>query len=219
MKFVDILVLLIIVFTVLRAYRKTLGKNARDWASLAFSIWFTLRTYGKLSVIIAKLPIISNILGFINKNILVKIADIDNEVVYNFSKLKAMNLSKEFNYFFEKSSIFRNKQDIPFTEFSMGLAVNVASIIIIFLVTVLVIRLLFSTFDNVNSFAGTTSIEKPAGMLFGFLKSLVYVMIIAIIVHSLSTYYNSGLLYDQYHKSIIVKTLYESNLLSFIFGV
>lgn len=219
MNSMDILAILIIVFVVIIGYRKNLINSFVDWLSIAGSLFISLRFFGSFTKVVRNTPIVSDILKVINDNIIVKIAEFDKEVTLTLDSFKTMKLSKEFIYFFKKSDIFKSKTEVPISELSLGLVINVGSIVLLFVICVFIFKFLIRFLDDSTNMAGLTTINKGGSAVFSILRSFVYISIIAIIVFNISIFFNSGFFYDLYHKSAILKAFYSSNLISWMFGV
>ncbi len=166
-----------------------------------------------------KFPGINSILEMINVNVLSKLSSLDNEMEFSINSFKNMDFSKSVIYFFQKSSIFSASEKITFSELSMGLFINMVSVVVLFIITTFIFRTIFNSLDYMNKMAGLSTYEKFGSMLFSFMKSLVYATLIAFIVYNISVFFNSGALYDAYHSSTFAKLLYNNGLIEWMFGV
>ena len=64
--------------------------------------------------------------------------------------------------------------------------------------------------------AGLMGIERLGGLIFTILRGFSYGLVVAIIVHNLAGFFNSGLVYDLYHQSNLATLFYDSGLLQAI---
>lgn len=219
MNLVDLFIIVIIgIFTYI-GYKKSFISSFTDWAGIGISLWITLHFYGMFAGVVRRLPGIKQIVIILKDSVLSKFNGADNEIKFNIASFTKMKLSKTMIYFFEKSDIFNGKDVINFTELSIGLFVNVLSIIILFFVTSIILKYILSYFDNYNIMAGFSLYQKLGSTLFGFMKSLIYATLIVFIVYNASTFFNSGAIYNMYHNSLLSKLLYSNGVIEFLFGV
>ncbi len=219
MNSIDLIMIVIVLLTVFLGYRKSFMKSFVEWISLSMSLWITLHFFGNFANVVAKLPGVSSITGLLNDALLSKFASLDQELDFSIASFEKMNFSKSLMYFFKNSNIFKGAGKTTFGELSIGLFVNVLSIILLFIITTFILRAIFNSFEYLNKMAGFNHFQKVGAVLFSFLKSLVYVTLIAFIVYNISVFFNSGIFYDAYHSSIFAKLLYNNGLIEWAFGV
>lgn len=219
MRIVDLIILIVVLITMLKAYRKPIMQCFLEWTTLVAGLWITLHNFGRFTRFVIKLPGINKILTLINENLLDKFTSIDSETTFTIAGFKEMKFSKEFIYFFEKSSIFANKPEVTFSELSLGLLINVISLILLFFIITFILKIIIGFIDDRTQMVGFNGIEKSGSVLFGFLKALIYAALIAMIVYNISTFFNAGFLFDEYHKSVFAKLIYDSGLIEMLFGV
>lgn len=210
----NILILVIIILTVLSGYRKNLFRNFFDFLSLFLAFVISLRHFGTFASFVGNLPGIKQVLALLQDKVLSQLSSMDSETVFNMAKLRELNMASEFNYFFEHGSFFKKKDTIVFSELSIGLVTNVLAIVILFTLTLFIVRLIGSFIENSNRMAGLTLIDRSGGMVFSLLKSFIYAAIIALVLQNIASFYNSGFLYDLYHKSALAKFFYEGGVAS-----
>lgn len=217
MNITDLLVLVLIVLTVFLGYRKNLFRNFFDFFSLLLGLMVAFKNYGRFAQTVENLPGIKQLLATL-KVFLGEKAGFDQDLSFTLESLQEMDFTKEYNFFFENGSFFRDQREILFSDLSIGLVTNVLAIILLFLGTTFVIRLLGSLIENSNKMAGLTAVDRAGGMIFSFLKALIYAAVIAVVVHNIAGFFNSGILYDLFHESAFAKFFYESGLIDKIIG-
>lgn len=217
MNITDLLVIILIALTVFLGYRKNLFRNFFDFFSLLLGLVVAFKNYGRFAQIVEGFPGIKQLLAAL-KVFLGEKAGFDQDLSFTLESLSDMDFTKEYNFFFENGSFFREQREILFSDLSIGLVTNVLAIILLFLGTTFVIRLLGSLIENSNKMAGLTSVDRAGGMIFSFLKALVYAAVIAVVVHNIASFFNSGLLYDLYHESAFAQFFYDSGLIEKIIG-
>ncbi|HHX04157.1 MAG TPA: hypothetical protein GX733_07715 [Tissierellia bacterium] len=210
MNITDLLILAITAVTLLLAYRKNLFRNFFDFVSLWAALHIGFRYFGEFAVRVEKLPGISHLIDFLKSSLFSKLDTLDEEAKFTLQELKNLNMSDEFNYFFEQGSFFKDKDQIVFSELSLGLVSNVLAIIILVVITLIVVRLLSSFFENSHRMAGLTSVDRVGGLVFSFLKAMVYAAVIVVVAKNIAMFFNSGILYDIYHKSSFASFFYEN---------
>ncbi|WP_459129418.1 CvpA family protein [Guggenheimella bovis] len=211
----DILILITILLTLFAGYRKNLFRNFFDFFSIFAALVVAFRLFGTFAGFVQKIPGISHILGAVQKGILSPLSSMDEETQFTLKQLHEINMTPEFNYFFKQGSFFREKESIVFTELAIQLITNIIAIILLYLLVFFLTRFIGGLIENSNKMAGLTSIDRTGGIIFSLLKSFIYASLIAIVVHSVASFYNSGLLYDLYHKSILAKFFYEDAMITF----
>lgn len=217
MNITDLFALILIVLTVFLGYRKNLFRNFFDFFSLLLGLMVAFKNYGRFAQIVEGLPGIKQLLSTL-KVFLGEKAGFDQDLTFTLESLQEMDFTKEYNFFFENGSFFRNQREILFSDLAIGLVTNVLAIILLFLGTTFVIRLIGGLIENSNKMAGLTVVDRAGGMIFSFLKALVYVAIVAVLVHNIAGFFNSGLLYDLYHESRFAQFIYDSGLIDTLIG-
>lgn len=217
MNITDLFVLIVIALTVFLGYRKNLFRNFFDFFSLLMGLMIAFKNYGRFAQTVEGLPGIKQLLSTL-KVFLGEKAGFDQDLSFTLESLQEMSFTKEYNFFFENGSFFRDQREILFSDLSIGLVTNVLAIILLFLGTTFVIRLLGSLIENSNKMAGLTIVDRAGGMVFSFLKAMIYAAVVAVIVHNMASFFNSGLIYDLFHKSAFAKFFYESGLIGKIIG-
>lgn len=217
MNLTDLFVLILIALTVFLGYRKNLFRNFFDFFALLLGLMVAFKNYGRFAATVENLPGIKQLLATL-KVFLGEKAGFDQDLSFTLEDLQGMDFTKEYNFFFENGSFFRNQREILFSDLAVGLVTNVLAIILLFLATTFVIRFVGSLIENSNKMAGLTVVDRAGGMVFSFLKAMVYAAIIAVVVHNVAGFFNSGLLYDLYHKSNFAQFFYDSGLLDTLIG-
>lgn len=217
MNVTDLMILVIIALTVIIGYRKNLFRNSTEFFSLAISLWVSFRYYGGFASIVEKLPGIKGFFNLFQKLLLSKLESFDKEINFTLEGLQRTGMSKEFNFFFKNGSFFKQKDTIVFSELTTGLILNVLSIIILFMLCIFIIRFLSSLYENSSRMPGAIPVERFGGVLFSFLKGLIYAAVIALVVSNISVFFNSGALYDLFYKSKIAMYLYDSGFVGLFF--
>ena len=217
MNITDLFVLIVIALTVFLGYRKNLFRNFFDFFSLLMGLMIAFKNYGRFAQTVEGLPGIKQLLSTL-KVFLGEKAGFDQDLSFTLESLQEMSFTKEYNFFFENGSFFRDQREILFSDLSIGLVTNVLAIILLFLGTTFVIRLLGSLIENSNKMAGLTIVDRAGGMVFSFLKAMIYAAVVAVTVHNMASFFNSGLIYDLFHKSAFAKFFYESGLIGKIIG-
>ncbi len=219
MNNVDLIIIFVIVITVLLGYRKSFVRSFTDWVSVSVSLWFTLHNFGGFTKFIDKIPGINSIVNLIDVNLLSKLSSLDKEMDFSISSFENMNFSKTLLYFFKKSSLFSTSESVTFSQLSIGLFKNMISVIVLFIICSFILKAIFGSFEYVNKMAGFNTYQRAGSILFSFLKSIVYVTLIAFLVFNIASFFNSGILYDAYHSSTLAKILYNNGLIEWVFGV
>lgn len=213
MNITDLFIIILIGITMLLGYRKNLFRNFFDFLSLWLSLIVSFRYFGDFAEIVEKIPGISHLLEFLRTNLFTRLDVLDEEAQFTLQELKDLGMSEEFNYFFEQGSFFREKSRLVFSELSLGLVTNVLAIILLVVLTLVVVRLLSSFFENSHRMAGLTNVDRAGGLIFSFLKAMVYAAVIAVVVKNIAMFFNSGLLYDMFHESAFAQFFYDSGIL------
>ncbi|MDI9471833.1 MAG: hypothetical protein GX260_01025 [Tissierellia bacterium] len=209
MNITDLIILAITAVTLLLAYRKNLFRNFFDFLSLWAALHIGFRHFGAFAVRVEKMPGVSHLLDFLRNSLFSKLDTLDEEAQFTLQELKNLNMSDEFNYFFEQGSFFQEKDQIVFSELSLGLVSNVLAIILLIIFTLIVVRLISSLFENSHRMAGLTTVDRAGGLVFSFLKAMVYAAVIVVTAKNIAMFFNSGILYDIYHKSLFAKFFYD----------
>ncbi len=217
MSSTDILILVIIVFTILIGYRKSLFRNVSEFFSLAISLWVSFNYFGKFAASINKVSVFRSFFGFLNRIVFSKLSSFDEEIRFTLNELENTGMTKEFNLFFKNGTFFKEKGSLVFTELSQALVLNVLAIIILFVLTLLISRFVFSFFENTNRMPGAISIERVGGVVFSLLKGLIYGAIIALLVSNVAVFFKTGPLHDLFYSSKISLYLYNSGFVGFFF--
>lgn len=217
MNIVDLLIILIIAITVFLGYRKNLFRNFFDFISLLGAFFISLRFYGPFATKLETLPISRQFINFINENLIQRLSSFDAETRFTLEGFRSLEISESFNFFFEQGNFFENSNQITFTELSKGLLTNVMALVLLFVFSLIIIRFLGQLFERINKMAGLTLVDRFGGVLFSFLKAMIYAGIIAVIVNNLSSFFNAGLLYDLYHESRFATFFFDSGLLDNLF--
>ncbi len=210
MNITDLLILALIAVTLLLAYRKNLFRNFFDFISLGGALFVGFRYFGEFAVRVEKLPGVSHLLDFLRNSLFSKLDTLDEEAQFTLQELKNLKMSDEFNYFFEQGSFFKEKDQIVFSELSLGLVSNVLAIILLVVGTLIIVRLLSAVFENSHRMAGLTSVDRLGGLVFSFLKAMIYAAVIVVVAKNIAMFFNSGLLYDIYHESSFAAFFYEN---------
>lgn len=217
MNITDLFVMILIVLTVFLGYRKNLFRNFFDFISLLLGLMVAFKNYGRFAETVEGLPGIKQLLAAL-KVFLGEKAGFDQDLSFTLESLQEMDFTKEYNFFFENGSFFRNQREILFSDLAIGLVTNVLAIILLFLVTTFVVRLVGSLIENSNKMAGLTSVDRAGGMIFSFLKAMIYAAVVAVVVHNIASFFNSGLLYELFHDSAFAQFFYDSGLIDRIIG-
>lgn len=217
MNITDLFALIVIALTVFLGYRKNLFRNFFDFLSLLLGLMVAFKNYGRFAQIVEDLPGVKQLLASL-KNFLGEKAGFDQDLSFTLESLQEMDFTKEYNFFFENGSFFRNQREILFSDLSVGLVTNVAAIILLFLGTTFVIRIVGGLIENSNKMAGLTVVDRAGGMVFSFLKAMVYVAVVAVVAHNVAGFFNSGLLYDLFYESQFARFIYDSGLIDTIIG-
>lgn len=217
MNIVDLLIIVIIALTVFLGYRKNLFRNFFDFISLLGAFFVSLRFYGSFATKLETLPVSRQFIDFINDNIIQRLSSFDAETKFTLDGFRSLEVSESFNFFFEQGNFFEKSNQITFTELSKGLLTNVMALVLLFILSLIVIRFIGSLVERVNKMAGLTITDRIGGVLFSFLKAMIYAGIIAVIVNNISAFFNAGILYDLYHESKFATFFFDSGLLDNLF--
>lgn len=217
MNITDLIIILLMALTVFLGYRKNLFRNFFDFFSLIAGFVVAFKFYGTFANVVEGLPGVKQALAKI-RDLLVDKLQFDNDVTFKMADINKMNVTEEYKSFFSNGSFFKRSEEIVFSDFSISLVTNVLAIILLFLITLFLVRFIGSFIENSNKMAGLTFIDRGGGVIFSFLKSLIYAGVLAVVVHNISMYFNSGILYDLYNGSSIAKFLFESGLIGKIIG-
>lgn len=197
-------------------YRKNLIRNFFDFLAVLLSIYVSSHYFGSFASVVVKVPGISHLIGFISKTFITKLEILDTETLFTLQAMQDMDLGKDFGVFFERGSFFREKSELVFSELSLALVSNVAAIVLLFLLTLFIVRFLGSFVENINKMAGLMGIERLGGLVFSSLRGFTYGLIVALIIHNVAGFFNSGLVYNLYHQSSFATMFYDSGILEAI---
>ena len=216
MNLADGIILLLVLLSVLFGYRKNLIRNFFDFLSVIVSLFIASHYFGSFASIVVKVPGMSHLMSFINGTIISKLESLDTETSFTLQGMKALGLGNDFGTFFERGSFFTEKSELVFSELSLALVTNVAAIVILFVLSLFIINFLGSLLENSNRMAGLMGIERLGSLIFTILRGFSYGLVVAIIVHNMASFFNSGLVYDLYHQSNLATLFYDSGLLKAI---
>ncbi|NLY36874.1 MAG: hypothetical protein GX046_06545 [Tissierellia bacterium] len=213
MNLADGIILFMVALSVLFGYRKNLIRNFFDFLAVIVSLYISSHFFGAFASFVVTVPGVSHLMKFISGTIISKLQSLDSETVFTLQGMKDLNLGQDFGAFFERGSFFTEKSELVFSELSLALVSNVAAIVLLFIASLFVIHLIGSFFENTNKMAGLMGIERLGGLVFSTLRGLSYGLVVALIVHNLAGFFNSGLVYDLYHQSSFATMFYDSGLL------
>ncbi len=216
MNLADGIILFLVALSVLFGYRKNLIRNFFDFLAVLASLFIASHYFGSFANLVFKVPGIKQILGFISETVISKLESLDTETIFTLQGMKDLNLGQDFGTFFERGSFFTEKSELVFSELSLALVTNMAAMVILFVGSLFLIKLLGSIFENTNRMAGFMGIERLGGLIFSVLRGFTYGLVVAIIVHNLAGFFNSGLIYDLYHQSTLATLFYDSGILGAI---
>ncbi|PID82416.1 MAG: hypothetical protein CSB16_01575 [Clostridiales bacterium] len=217
MSSTDIFILVIIIFTMLIGYRKSLFRNVSEFFTLAISLWVAFNFFGKFAGSLNKISAFRSFFAFLNRIIFSKLTSFDEEINFTLKELENTGMTKEFNLFFKNGTFFKEKGSLVFTELSQALVLNVLSIVILFVLTMLVLKFVFSFFENTSRMPGAINIERVGGIVFSLLKGLLYGAIIALVVSNIAVFFKTGPMHDLFYNSKISLYLYNSGFVGFFF--
>lgn len=216
MNLTDGLILFLVVLSAIFGYRKNLLRNFFDFLAVLMSLYISSHFYGTFAGIVVKIPGISHVMNFLNNTIITKLTALDKETTFTLEGIKKVGLGEGFGTFFEKGSFFREKSELVFSELSLGMVSNVLSLVFLFILSLFVIHFISGLVENANRMPGLMGIDRLGGMIFAVLRGFTYGMILALIVYNLAGFFNSGLVYDLFHKSSIATMYYDSGLMKAI---
>lgn len=216
MNLADGLILTLVVLSVLFGYRKNLIRNFFDFLGVLVSLFVASHFFGEFAAFVVKVPGMSHLMGFINSTIISRLETLDTETSFTLQGMKELGLGQDFGAFFERGSFFTEKSELVFSELSLALVTNVAALVILFVISLFVINFLGSLLENSNGMAGFMGIERMGSLVFTVLRGFSYGLVVALIVHNLAGFFNSGMIYDLYHQSNFATLFYESGLIQAI---
>lgn len=216
MNLADGIIIFLVVLSMIFGYRKNLIRNFFDFLAVLLSIYVSSHYFGSFASMVVKVPGISHLIGFISKTFITKLEILDTETLFTLQAMQDMDLGKDFGVFFERGSFFREKSELVFSELSLALVSNVAAIVLLFLLTLFIVRFLGSFVENINKMAGLMGIERLGGLVFSSLRGFTYGLIVALIIHNVAGFFNSGLVYNLYHQSSFATMFYDSGILEAI---
>lgn len=216
MNLADGIIIFLVVLSMIFGYRKNLIRNFFDFLAVLLSIYVSSHYFGSFASVVVKVPGISHLIGFISKTFITKLEILDTETLFTLQAMQDMDLGKDFGVFFERGSFFREKSELVFSELSLALVSNVAAIVLLFLLTLFIVRFLGSFVENINKMAGLMGIERLGGLVFSSLRGFTYGLIVALIIHNVAGFFNSGLVYNLYHQSSFATMFYDSGILEAI---
>lgn len=216
MNLADGIIIFLVVLSMIFGYRKNLIRNFFDFLAVLLSIYVSSHYFGSFASVVVKVPGISHLIGFISKTVITKLEILDTETLFTLQAMQDMDLGKDFGVFFERGSFFREKSELVFSELSLALVSNVAAIVLLFLLTLFIVRFLGSFVENINKMAGLMGIERLGGLVFSSLRGFTYGLIVALIIHNVAGFFNSGLVYNLYHQSSFATMFYDSGILEAI---
>lgn len=216
MNLTDGIILFLVVLSAIFGYRKNLFRNFFDFMAVLLSLAISTHYYGTFAEIVVKIPGISHIIGFINSTIISRLSALDTETKFTLDSLKQVGLGDDFAIFFEKGSFFREKSELVFSELSLGMVTNVLALVLLFVISLFIVHFISGLAENANRMPGLMGVDRFGGTIFAVLRGFTYGLVVALIVYNLAGFFNSGLVYDLYHKSSIATMYYESGIMKAI---
>lgn len=216
MNLADGIILFFVVLSIIFGYRKNLMRNFFDFLAVIISLYVSSHFFGAFANVVVKVPGMSHLMRFISGTVISKLQALDSETSFTLQGLKDLGLSQDFGTFFERGSFFTQKSELVFSELSLALVTNVAAIVLLFVASLFIIHFIGSFFENINKMSGLMGMERLGGLVFSTLRGLSYGLVVALIVHNLAGFFNSGLVYDLYHQSSFATMFYDSGLLKAI---
>ena len=217
MNILDILLIVIVVFTVLKGSRKGFIRAFTEMISLIGAFFVSFKFYGSFASVVEKFPGMDMLRDLVDTEIAGKLVDENAEIT--LSSMFERNMNSDLVAFFKHGSFFKTFETIDYTQLFVGMFVNVLAIVILFVATIFILKAVGAMLEGIVKMAGLGLLDRVGGVAFSLLKSVLYLIIISVLVYNVSTFFNSGFLYDIYHNSAIPKAFYESGVIDAILGI
>ncbi|TCK86721.1 colicin V production protein [Natranaerovirga hydrolytica] len=222
MNWLDIIIIGIIVFCTLRAYRRGFILSLFSLVSLLLTILLTVQLYPVGSRLISQhtniyesfQSSISNTLNLEEQLSGSQTLEEQTSLINNLPLPSTIRESLLVNNNREVYDILQvNRLEDYISGYIARIAINILSFIIIFLIVYIGLRILIRTLDIISKLPVLNSVNKLLGIGFGLILGLIKVWFVFIIITFFSTNGLVMIVFEKINESSFASALYNNNVL------